>query len=394
MDPVERARRYVARMPLAVSGSGGSTACLQVASALRHGFALSLREAWPLLVAYSSRCTPPWSERELRHKLEAVEKRVQPRPRGYLLREQPPQPPEQTSGQSGTRTQAPEQPPGPSGTRAQPPPGRNWRAFDPAALQREQRTDLHIDAAWLRRRSPVDPCGITAGEFLRQVTLPGDRLLVFDNERSQGQFLFWHHPHRGGWYQLGAQRGQPAAFVCGPEVTPAALRSARQGVWWLCQPVTGRWRENGENWSRRSGGNVTAWRMMVIESDEEGIEAQWLNLLVQLPLRLVALYSSGGRSIHALVRVDMADKAAWDSLRDRLKPVLTRLGADPGVFSAVRLTRLPGCLREGRQSPDGRSERYAAPREQRLLFLHPRADWRPVLHLPVLRTVPDSPRHD
>ena len=73
--------------------------------------------------------------------------------------------------------------------------------------------------------------------------------------------------------------------------------------------------------------------------------AEWLRLLVQLPLQIVAIYTSGGRSVHALVRVDAASKAEWDTQRDMLVQLLAPLGADPAAMTAVRLTRLPGCLR-------------------------------------------------
>lgn len=369
-NPIERARAYVACMEAAVSGSHGHNATFKAAIALRHGFGLTLNQAWPLMLEYNERCVPPWSHKELQHKLEQVEKTPHQKPRGHLIGEL------KTSEKSDTQERVPTDD------------KRNWREFDPAALKQEQRTDIKVDAEWLWKRSPVDCRSMAAGDFLTHVSLTGDRLLVFNNERSQGQFIFWNHPDRRGWYRLGERRGETAKFVCGPESTPAELLSARLGVWWLCQPVTGEWKNNGEKWSRRSEANVAAWRTMVIESDEEGIEPEWLNLLVQLPLRIVALYSSGGRSVHALVRVDLPSKAVWDQLRDYLKPVLTRLGADKGVFSAVRLTRLPGCKREGRMVQGGRYERYDEPRLQRLLFLNPQADWRPIVDLPVLRAEP------
>jgi hypothetical protein len=80
---IERAARYVSAMPAAISGSGGSGACLAVANALKHGFALSREEAWPILIEYSERCTPPWSARELEHKWESAG-RSHPMPLGYL----------------------------------------------------------------------------------------------------------------------------------------------------------------------------------------------------------------------------------------------------------------------------------------------------------------------
>ena len=71
---IERAGRYVSAMPQAVSGSGGHAAAFNVAVALIHGFALSEDEAWPILLSFNERCSPPWNERELRHKLADADK--------------------------------------------------------------------------------------------------------------------------------------------------------------------------------------------------------------------------------------------------------------------------------------------------------------------------------
>jgi hypothetical protein len=80
-----RARRYVERMPAAIAGSGGHQATFAVAVALLHGFALTENEAWGILCDYNLRCDPPWSERELEHKLEsACNLTRHPKPRGYL----------------------------------------------------------------------------------------------------------------------------------------------------------------------------------------------------------------------------------------------------------------------------------------------------------------------
>jgi hypothetical protein len=88
---------------------------------------------------------------------------------------------------------------------------------------------------------------------------------------------------------------------------------------------------------------------MVLESDEADAQL-WLAALVQMPLRIAAIYTSGGRSIHALVRIDATSKADWDAKAAKLKPLLTVMGADPAAMTAVRLTRLPGCFR-GQEGP-------------------------------------------
>lgn len=85
MSMIERASKYVAAMPAAISGSGGHAACFAVAVALIHGFGLSEDDAWPILLEYNGRCEPPWNERELRHKLTSAGALSRhPKPRGHL----------------------------------------------------------------------------------------------------------------------------------------------------------------------------------------------------------------------------------------------------------------------------------------------------------------------
>lgn len=69
----ERARRYVASMPVAIAGAGGHAATFAVARRLVADFELSDSDAWAVLGEYNLRCQPPWSERELRHKLASAQ---------------------------------------------------------------------------------------------------------------------------------------------------------------------------------------------------------------------------------------------------------------------------------------------------------------------------------
>lgn len=74
-EQVRRARAYLAKVPGGISGEGGSRPCYRAACVLIHGFGLSQDDAFALLVSeYSPRCTPPWSEKELRHKVESAAK--------------------------------------------------------------------------------------------------------------------------------------------------------------------------------------------------------------------------------------------------------------------------------------------------------------------------------
>ena len=76
------------KMPPAISGSGGDKITFAVVLALRYGFDLKEDEAWPILLKYNERCEPPWTEKELRHKLTcAASVTCQSQPCGYLRSE-------------------------------------------------------------------------------------------------------------------------------------------------------------------------------------------------------------------------------------------------------------------------------------------------------------------
>lgn len=83
---LRRASAYLGAMPAAVSGQGGHNATYAAAVALVHGFGLSQEEAMQLLLSkYNVRCQPPWSERELQHKVRDAAIRPHGKPFGWLL---------------------------------------------------------------------------------------------------------------------------------------------------------------------------------------------------------------------------------------------------------------------------------------------------------------------
>ena len=77
---IECARERLARLPSAVSGSGGHSATLRAACALVRlgvdgGEALALLSEWN-----GTHCQPPWTEPELRHKLDSARSKVRSAP--------------------------------------------------------------------------------------------------------------------------------------------------------------------------------------------------------------------------------------------------------------------------------------------------------------------------
>ena len=81
---LDRARRYLATVPPAITGQHGDAHTFRVCCRLVRGFALSDDEALQLLTHWNTRCEPPWSERELIDKLVHA-RRYGREPMGGLL---------------------------------------------------------------------------------------------------------------------------------------------------------------------------------------------------------------------------------------------------------------------------------------------------------------------
>jgi len=65
---LDAAKAYLAKLPPAISGAGGHAATFAAACwTVRLG--LSDSDALALLLEYNRRCLPPWTEKELAHKL-------------------------------------------------------------------------------------------------------------------------------------------------------------------------------------------------------------------------------------------------------------------------------------------------------------------------------------
>lgn len=377
----ERARRYVAAMDPSVSGSGGHTALFNVVRVLLHGFDFTPAEALPFIQEFNLRCSPAWSEGEIAHKLRSVNGIESRFGRGYLRNEKDWKPSAKDRRDFGIPTEEEV---------------HRKVEFDLEKLKRVAGPWLgKIDAVWLGNRSVVDPALVGPGEFLR-LLYPGsvaagggngEKILCFTNEYGQGEAIW-------------------------PDDEPPQV--GKCGVWFLPQPVSGKMIPNPDGkpapdgtapLSRRAWRSVTAFRYFVIESDSAPLE-EWLAFIVQVPLRIEALYTSGSRSVHALIRVDQPTKDAWDQEKQRMMPFLMgakMCGADPGTWSAVRLSRLPGCMRFGKmkvlRGEDGKPvkdergrdkkeyDRYPKPALQKLLYLRPNAPLKPLIELAEERDV-------
>jgi hypothetical protein len=108
--------------------------------------------------------------------------------------------------------------------------------------------------------------------------------------------------------------------------------------------------------------NVTAFRFALVECDGIPFELQ-LPLLAKLPLPVAAILGSGGRSLHAWVRVDADTLDEYRQTVSRMLALLGKFGVDGQNKNAARMSRLPGVVRSIGATGDGR---------QRLYYLNPK----------------------
>lgn len=247
LDEIERARRYIAKCPPAISGQGGDKATFCVAMILIRGFALSELDALGLLIEWNSRCVPPWCESDLVRKIKSAAGMKSPDGFGYLL------------GRRREKVAISNQSPLPKVERVK-------AEFRPTVLNRiAGKVSAITDViAFISERSPVRVETQDSASVLRRLYRfgSGEKVLIFSTMKSQGQLLW--------------EANQSDV------IQNRHLPYGRKGVWFLPQPVDGEFhpnpREEGRL-SRRSEESVTAWRYAVLESDKAEID-DWLRCLI------------------------------------------------------------------------------------------------------------------
>lgn len=86
---IDRARKYLGTVEPSISGQGGHNQAFKAACILVLGFGLSTDDALGLMREWNQTCQPPWSERELLHKVTSADQ--QTGERNYLRNARPEQ---------------------------------------------------------------------------------------------------------------------------------------------------------------------------------------------------------------------------------------------------------------------------------------------------------------
>lgn len=213
-----------------------------------------------------------------------------------------------------------------------------------------------FSATDMERKSPVPPDEVTPAGFLRAISQPGQRRLILDEFESQGQKLWQCPPHD--------------AETNDTELADFVRPAKGKGTWFTINPLDGQLRKKPDGrLTRRSGINLTAFPFLLVESDKAPPDL-WIAALSRFRLPIAAVYESGGKSVHALVKIDAASKDEWEREVEKIKAPLLLLGADKNAMTAVRLSRLPQCFREEKG------------KWQRLLYLNGNPDRTPIINQP------------
>jgi hypothetical protein len=291
---IERARRYIAKCDPAISGQRGHDATFHVAACLVHGFALSEPDALALLSEYNRGCQPPWSERELRHKVESANRADFREPRGCLL---------------GFGSVV-----GPQ-RRFLP---RSFPAVKPASpVEAAERLLKGF------RCSDVDLAGASP------VSLDGDPrfdgALLVGNLYAPGELVNFVTAYETATEKSGEIKARPVGRGVTLERDALLARfekggsdTDKGGAWLRLNPLDG---------PGVADANVTAFRFALLESDKLPVDLQ-LSLFARLPLPVAAVIGSGGRSVHAWVKVDARDADEYRATVAEMLAILARFGID------------------------------------------------------------------
>ena len=280
MTPHQRAALWLSKVPPAVSGQSGHSATYTAAVGLVHGFQLSEGDALALLSSWNQYCQPPWTDRELIHKIREAASKSHSKPAGHLL-------------QSGSSP--------------------STAPFD-------------ITKVSFKRPSPITPPDPQASEFKRfmQTAFAPTEVVCICDAVEEGR------PVSAGSFipieEWIARFDDPASRILSPE---------REGIFVRINPFK-------PNLYSGSDNDISAYRHVLVEFDDKPKPEQE-KLFRDSGLPITVLIDSGGKSIHAWVRVDAPSRKEWDARRDLIYSLIP--GVDAKNKNPSRYSRLPGAWR-------------------------------------------------
>lgn len=198
-----------------------------------------------------------------------------------------------------------------------------------------------VDHNWLEGKELPPPMG----NPVQQITTYLETLFdnsdlvgyVTDTWEKDGKFM----PKKGNFDRTAGQLIEELS-ICDGDIG---------AVFGDCNPASGAWiRFNPLDGQGVRNENVTSFNYALVESDEMPIEEQYA-VIQALELPVACLVHSGGKSLHAIVRVDAPNYSEYQRRVDYLYAVCQKNGLkiDRQNRNPSRLSRMPGVTRNGRE---------------------------------------------
>lgn len=312
LSPYERASRYAAAMPPAIAGTGGHSQTFALAVALAHGFNLAEAETTILMMGYNLKCSPPWNERELKHKIKDAYNTPHSKPRGWMLDD---------NANLEPRRMLPTQTVTQSGK-------------------------FKVNLANARHVPEAE--SFSTEQLLRNCFKPKEIICV-TNEAGQDEDGRWFPASKGTFQTV--QWWIDRYFGSNPSDSEL-YKNKPQGAYIRINPIL-----EGDYSGRDD--SVSIHRYVLVEFDTRPKEEQFA-IFKQSNLPIGAIIDSGGKSLHAWVRVDARDPNEWRLRRQAVFDYLSDYEPDEMTKNPSRWSRLGGV--------------YRGEKEQRIVALNVGAD--------------------
>ena len=299
MTPYERASLYTKAMPPAISGSGGHSQTFALAVALGHGFNLNEADCWKLLTDYNATCSPPWGERDLRHKMRDAYNTQHTKARGWLLNDD---------------------------TMLEP---RRMNAEKTSTVTQSGKFKVNLG------NLPSVPTEkvITTQELLLNA-FKEDEIICITNDAGQDDDGRWFPASKGTFQTV---RWWLDNYLGHTPHDRELFSGKPQGAYIRINPI------KPEDVSGRDEG-VSVFRHLLVEFDTRPKEEQYA-IFKQSQLPISAIIDSGGKSLHAWVRIDAKDFEEWKVRRQAVFEYLSDYEPDEMTKNPSRWSRLGGIMR-------------------------------------------------